>query len=68
MKKISAIIMFPCFIDIEIDDETMEKINNKDEKSIENTKEKMRDLAGYILETSTIKPVIMDCNIDLLND
>jgi len=64
--KIQASVVFPIVVEIDIPDEVVSSFGGEPAGSnydiLEHWRERVKDEAGYILETSAIDPVITDCD------
>ena len=64
---IRAKVMYPVWVEIQVDDEILEAIACDDPETLENLRAELIDAAGYYMETSTVEPEI-DCDVSQLSD
>ena len=56
--KVTALVVWPVSVEVDVPDETNE----------EEISRLLKDAAGYSLECDTIKPLIQECSIETLID
>lgn len=62
--EITARVVLPATVTIEISDEESEKILNHDFDTIEAIRERLKEQAEFVFESSAINSIIHDCSLD----